>query len=476
MAQLLSHAVQAQRLTVCIESLSRRATKRTRNRKMTESSIFDTNHSQHPQPGMTNKPASARGALAFNPLHPSMELPPEQLIRLLGMESKKTRKHLKIQRSSRKKKSTPTIDKQKTSCRSPAEEKPQVAQDSQRAADQQKTHHSPKQGSQKKAVNRQQRPESQQTVRPRHPMEYERNEPVGFDKQRPGWLLTSLVTGLVAGITVSASLFWYQSPPAAKQKAPAPVASSESENRRTPKQPPKSQPVKRKTAPASAETVPLAEPAKAALPENDANWQAALKAEQNRLRRAAEQRLTEQLTRMKVNRELADLQAAPAAEHTPATDATLSAAGEPAFDQAEMNEAAAFSAKSLPSDEAPVAMMQADEANPVVELETLPAVTPDPTAEPGGNGDRFEESTGFVDSFEQQPASDVAPIVEPDTGATIAPWSGANTTTAFTHTTEQDTEPDITPPDGDAMEAEQSTRGGIADENPSSTAEDSASF
>lgn len=35
-------------------------------------------------------PESAQ--LNFNPLHPSMELPPEQLIRLLGMETKKDRK------------------------------------------------------------------------------------------------------------------------------------------------------------------------------------------------------------------------------------------------------------------------------------------------------------------------------------------------------------------------------------------------
>lgn len=35
-------------------------------------------------------PESAQ--LNFNPIHPSMELPPEQLIRLLGMETKKDRK------------------------------------------------------------------------------------------------------------------------------------------------------------------------------------------------------------------------------------------------------------------------------------------------------------------------------------------------------------------------------------------------
>jgi hypothetical protein len=37
-------------------------------------------------------PPAAGGKAHFNPLHPSMELPPEQLIRLLGVESKKTRR------------------------------------------------------------------------------------------------------------------------------------------------------------------------------------------------------------------------------------------------------------------------------------------------------------------------------------------------------------------------------------------------
>jgi hypothetical protein len=458
---------------------------------MTESSIFDTNHNQHAQPGMmTNKPASGRGgALAFNPLHPSMELPPEQLIRLLGMESKKTRKHLKMQRSSRKKQSNHTLDTEKTrpspdqqiACHSSAEEKSLVAQDSQksqksqRTADRQNTHHSPKQGAQQKAVNRQQRPESQQTAQPRHRMEYERNEPAAFDKQRPGWLLPSLVTGLVAGITVSVFLFWYQSPPVAIQKAPAPVVSSEPRNRKAPEQPPNGQLVKRKTAPVGTKTAPVPEPAQAVLPENDANWQVAIKAEQNRLRSAAEQRLTEQVTRMKVNRELAELQAPLAAEDTPATDTTLSAAGEPAFEQAEMNGTAASSTESLRSDEAPVAMIQADEVIPVAELETVPAVTPYPAVEPEGSGDMFEESAGFVDSFERDTASDVAPIAEPDSGSTIAPSAETNTTTAFTHTPEQDTEAAITPPEGDVREPEQSSIV-TADENPSPAAEDSASF
>ena len=178
---------------------------------MTESSIFGPGHSQHQKPGIKNKPSAGRGrgALAFNPLHPSMELPPEQLIRLLGMESKKTRKHMKTRRSSKQQKPLPAINEQKTppspdqqdSCRTTAEQKTHVSQgpqQSHRVADEQKTHRSPSQGAQKKTTDRQQRPEPQQVAPPSHRMEYERNEPAVFDKRGPGWLLPALVTGLVA--------------------------------------------------------------------------------------------------------------------------------------------------------------------------------------------------------------------------------------------------------------------------------------
>ena len=57
----------------------------------------------------------------------------------------------------------------------------------------------------------------------------------------------------------------------------------------------------------------------------------AIVAEQQRLRRDAEQRLNGQLTRIEASRELAELQAPPASELTPAT---LPAAAKPAFEQA----------------------------------------------------------------------------------------------------------------------------------------------
>ena len=213
---------------------------------MTESSIFTSGNSQQSKPGMKKQPAEGRGALAFNPLHPSMELPPEQLIRLLGMESKKTRQHMKVQRSATKQTEQPAVKKEKIqrsadeqhSHRATEENALQISQELQQPApiaDQQ---------------NQQQKP-GQQTPEPQpvaiapqpvavtpqpvavapHPMEYERNTPPVFEKQSPGWLLPAMVVGLVAGVTVSGFLFWFQSPSAVKQKAPAPLVSSESRHR-----------------------------------------------------------------------------------------------------------------------------------------------------------------------------------------------------------------------------------------------------
>jgi len=449
---------------------------------MTESSIFDPGY----KPGMKNKPTANRGALAFNPLHPSMELPPEQLIRLLGMESKKTRKHLIIQHSSKQqnprraideKKTQPSPDHQNALCAT-GEEKQQASQESQQShpiADEQKPHRSPNQGARKKTADRPQRPKPQPLARPSHPMEYERNEPADFDKRSPGWLLPALVTGLVAGITVSASLFWYQSSSSAKQEAPVPVASSEPRNRQIPKRQPNSQLEKRKAAPDSAKTTALPTPAKAAGSGNDANWQAALKAEQNRLRSAAKQRLTEQLTKMKVNRELAELQEPPVDEHTPVAAATLPAAAELAFDQLTVNEPATASAESPPGEESPFDMMQADKTKPAAEAETLPAVIPTQAVESDRNDEMFEESTGFVDRFEQQAVSDVTAATEQDTASNIAPSLDVNTTTAFTPSIEGDSVSDVAPSNGDEMKAGQISEG-ISDESPSSASEDSASF
>ncbi len=62
---------------------------------MTSSSISEASQKPLAKTSAANQAARGRAALAFNPLHPSMELPPEQLIRLLSITCKKTRKHPK---------------------------------------------------------------------------------------------------------------------------------------------------------------------------------------------------------------------------------------------------------------------------------------------------------------------------------------------------------------------------------------------
>jgi hypothetical protein len=172
---------------------------------MNESSIFDPQHSQQPQANVKNKPTKGRGVLTFNPLHPSQELPPEQLIRLLGMESKKTRKHMNTVRSPRQQKPQRAI-KEDTIQRSPAppkshnssdEQKPQRSENAQKSvyvADgpKAKTRPSPGQAPERKPADREERPEPQQQAGARHPMEYERNQPAVLDQRGPGWLLPAL--------------------------------------------------------------------------------------------------------------------------------------------------------------------------------------------------------------------------------------------------------------------------------------------
>ena len=474
---------------------------------MTESSMFDPGHSQHAKPSMKNKPTTARGAPAFNPIHPSMELPPEQLIRLLSMESKKTRKHMKTRRSSAAKKSRPANDEPKIlhspepQKSRPATAEPKIqrspepqnslcasdeqdstdsddAKKSRQVAEEQKTHRPANPAPRKKTLDRHEQPEAKQVGRPRHHMEYERNEPAVFDKQGPGWLPSTLVIGLVAGATISGYLFWDQPSPTAKQKTPAPVVSSEPRDRRIPQQQTKSQPAKHKAAPRSKQAAatpiaPAPTPVTAPRTDNDAKWQAAIKTEQNRLRSAAEQRLAERLVKMIVNRESTDLQALQANE--PAVSATPPAA-DPAFDQAAVSEPAPTTPESPPTQQLPVDMIQADATEPVAQADALPAAKP--VLGIGGsdrNGEKFEESTGLLDRVEQDTVPDVAPAIEQEPVSNIAPSLDEDTTTAFTHSSEGNNVSDVKPSTAPEMETEQGSNG-VSNETPSPAPTDSALF
>jgi len=88
MARLRAEAVHARRLAEQIETVS------LQDRPSPETQLMA--HSSKPEQGREqartgSAPHARGGRLAFNPLHPSMELPPEHLIRLLSLETKKTR-------------------------------------------------------------------------------------------------------------------------------------------------------------------------------------------------------------------------------------------------------------------------------------------------------------------------------------------------------------------------------------------------
>ena len=424
---------------------------------MNESSIFDPQHSQQPQANVKNKPTKGRGVLTFNPLHPSQELPPEQLIRLLGMESKKTRKHMNTVRSPRQQKPQRAI-KEDTIQRSPAppkshnssdEQKPQRSENAQKSvyvADgpKAKTRPSPGQAPERKPADREERPEPQQQAGARHPMEYERNQPAVLDQRGPGWLLPALVIGLVAGAVVSASLYWFQSSTVVKQGTATARASSETRARQTPNQQPNNQRATRKPTSGSANNAsPPAKatakaPVRAATTANDANRQKAIISEQNRLRHAAEQRLTERLTKIPVSRELADSPTPPAADSASAAASTLpTTPGGPAADQAAVSASSAVGTGSTPTRAAPVVDIPA--------TETVPASTPAEGLASDRNGELYEESTDSADRFEGDTAPDATPAVEQDNVSHTAPALGVNTTAAFEHSNELNAVADANP-------------------------------
>ena len=255
MAKLRSEAVRARRLAEQIENLSQQtaAYKHKRKRVMTDKTIVDPGHAQRLQRRTGDKPAPIASRLNFNPVHPSMELPPKQLIRLLDMDSKKTRKSRKASRAPKRAAAavSATVDTHTDSAPPPAKARQQAARPTNRS------------------------------------VQYERCEaPQVFDKERSRLLVPSLLVGVVAGIAVSGYLFWYQPADTAVQKAPAPVVAKQRQ-----KPQPKGQLVKRTPA-------PVATPAtkqKMSAQENAA-WRAAIEAQQQRLHTAAEQRLTERVS------------------------------------------------------------------------------------------------------------------------------------------------------------------------------------
>ncbi len=94
MAALRAEALQARRLATHIENLHQPAKVQRKGRIM-DTTIADPGQAQRMQRRTSDTPSPGSVQLSFNPLHPSMELPPEQLIRLLGLENKTKRRRKK---------------------------------------------------------------------------------------------------------------------------------------------------------------------------------------------------------------------------------------------------------------------------------------------------------------------------------------------------------------------------------------------
>jgi len=262
MARLRAEAVQARRLADHINTLSQEATKRKRKPVMTDTTIVDPEHTHQQNRRTSDKPRAGGRQSSFNPLHPSMELPPEQLIRLLGLEGKKVRKKNKPVRAK-----APVGAVGRPAASMPAAEIPPVPEPL--------------------APMR-----AETSVARRAPRKQRaRQDLAAFPERRTGLLLPALGIGVLAGLAVTAYLFWWQ-------PAPASTPAARSTGTRESVAAPKALPVKR-TQPSlvSAPVRQVTEPAKATQPElaTDPKWRTALTEREQQLRAAAEQRLNQRI-------------------------------------------------------------------------------------------------------------------------------------------------------------------------------------
>lgn len=456
---------------------------KTRNRIMTRSPSSKAGQDPRPKAGAKKKPGTGRAALAFNPLHPSMELPPEQLIRLLSMASKKTRKQMRKravsdqdeprsvleERKPQTSPAPPTLTEEHSSAHSSGEKKPgspahrekpplvaaqktsqapAKERESLQVATEERTQSPTRRQKRRSASGGNKAPASgdQQQSRARaaeqttrrtegrtpppgtHSLpgkhnrrrsghaEYQREKPATFDKRGPGWLLLALVVGLVSGAALSAYLFWHLTSSPDHQKIASPPISDENRKPQAAKQPPTTL-VKRKPAPASgkAKTLPAQAPApaKAARSGTDAEWQAATEKQQLRLRKAAEQRLSQQRTRMQVEHEQANLQATPANHAEPATVVTPPAAAEPTVvEQAVVPAPEPAATDTLAAPQAGIELTGADDAaEPAVESKAIPAPPPLQDVAPAEHDEIIAQPAAADEPPEEYGVPQIAPAV-----------------------------------------------------------------
>jgi hypothetical protein len=354
---------------------------------MTDSLTLDSSQAQNTSRKAGGNPGRRSNQMNFNPLHPSMELPPEQLIRLMGLESKKTRKQQKSSPQPGDKPRRQSADTQ------PAEEP--VASI----------------------------PVSDKPAKPQRPLatkskRYARevSDIPGFSEKRRGLLIPSIVAVLVAGLVVSGYLFWQRPSSVAVQETgvPAtPVPASKPQPKKQPVQQPavtparpqpkavKAPPVTRPAAPPAgmqpAAPAPAIAPVQTVNEPNSAEWQAAIDAEQARLREAAQQRLQQQLVDVE---NMDETQAA----SLPEPDATL-----PATEPED-----AMPADPV-NDEQPPLDTTASEPEAVIEIPQVTAPEQAPAAE------EMAEALEQAPVLETEEALEPAPVQDPESMTIPAP-------------------------------------------------------
>jgi hypothetical protein len=278
MARLRSDAIQARRLAEQIEMVSLQNRPSQGTHSMAHSSKQDSGTYQRPEKSTRDTAPAGANRLAFNPLHPSMELPPEQLIRLLGLETKKTRKE-------------------------GARQSPKRGQEPARRS----------------AIPGAVKPHEQlpPPIRPQRSQAAAAHSRTRSHNSRSSLFLPAMVVGILAGLAASGYFFWNRGAPAASDKNAASAVSEPRPGTLRPVHPATSsatQPPK-KGSPESVTGKPAAEPGKPAGGGNvkraapteprvtsasDPSRQAAVEAEHRRLRAEAEQRFADRLRQSKL--------------------------------------------------------------------------------------------------------------------------------------------------------------------------------
>ncbi len=383
MARLRAEAIQARRLAEQIEMVSLQNRQSQGFQDMVHISKQDSGVSPRPEKSRRETAPAEGNRMAFNPLHPSMELPPEQLIRLLGLETKKTRK--KDARQAPKRTQTPVP-------------RPASGADIKPAA---------------------QLPPPIRPQRSRAAAAHTRAQ-----KSRSSLFLPAIAVGILAGVAASGYFFWYRDGPvvdtgttasAVADPARKPSGPDELATSRTVPSPKRGlpEPVSRK--PAAEPAVPTvagtvhraAPPAAMANGAKDPAWHAAAEAERQRLRAEAEQRFAE---RLRQNR----------AEHAPAGAAGLGAGPAPAQPEYPL-----VAEPETASDPPPQELGAAVEplVSPVSEPETVPSPAPhapEPVADAPFAAQPRSDPASLAAPASEQPAdaaTDNSPVMFEEPGA-----------------------------------------------------------